>query len=345
MKVAVGKYKWVIYLSFMLFLILSGNETRTYAQEGIQICLQSAIPSLFPFILLSGQLIGNVPHSKTRNSRIISKTLCVPRGSELLLLLGYLGGYPIGAQIVNGSYSAGRLQKGAARRMLILCNNAGPSFLFGVVAQQFDRPIIAWVLWGVMIISSITTALIMPRDPAITEQVCTPVKTVRSSLYSAIKSMGLICGWIVIFRVILGFADNICLSRFPTTVRILISGFLELTNGCIGLAQITEELNRFLVASFLLSFGGICVTMQTATAVHDLGMTGYLPGKILQGCISCILCIVVQPLLFPGTQQLHHIFIGAVAVTLGFSVLLYFKYCKEWSRFSGKSIVYCTVRT
>ena len=46
----------------LLVLILDGNTAIAGIREGIQICIQTLIPSLFPFFICSGLLTGNLPH-------------------------------------------------------------------------------------------------------------------------------------------------------------------------------------------------------------------------------------------------------------------------------------------
>ena len=53
--------------------------------------------------------------------------------------------------------------------------------------------------------------------------------------------MGYICGWVVLFRMILAFFDRWFLWLFPAAVRVGIYGVLELANGCCALLMIENE--------------------------------------------------------------------------------------------------------
>ena len=84
-----------------------------------------------------------------------------------------------------------------------------------------------------------------------------------------------------------------------------LSGLLELTNGCILLNSVPEESTRFLLCTAFLSFGGVCVLMQTVSVVKELGIRFYLMGKIFQCVISVLIAYMIQPFLFPNeTDQL-----------------------------------------
>ena len=148
---------WILYIAAMLFLVMNGKTAMHYAGEGINLCVQSVIPSLFPFIFLSNALIAKLNEIHLPAAQSLCKMLHIPVGGELLLLLGYIGGYPIGAQNIYESYNNGFITIKCAKRMLIFCNNAGPAFIFGIVATQFESPVYSWIIWSILILSSVTT--------------------------------------------------------------------------------------------------------------------------------------------------------------------------------------------
>lgn len=341
MKRNAKKIVWLLYIYAMLVLILDSKTAINSAEKGISLCIHSIIPSLFPFIFLSGMLTANLSDIPSRGARLFSKLLRIPLGSEMLVMLGFLGGYPVGAQNVCNAHCNGMLNSSTARRMLIFCNNAGPAFIFGIVTPQLNRPLLGWCLWGILILSSFVTALLIPGNSECSTKLDQSKQSIPQILTNTLKSMGCICGWVVIFRVFLGFAEKWLLHMLPPVANVLISGLLELTNGCTQLKNIQDEFARFSVSAILLSAGGLCVTMQTATVAAKLRMNGYLPGKVLQVCICYILSLVIRPILFPGPAQFQHYVIGIAALITAVFCTIYLKYNKEYSRFSKKSIVYC----
>ena len=78
-----------------------------------------------------------------------------------LLLTGFLGGYPTGAQCVSQARSSGKLTKAQAERMIAVCSNAGPSFLFGMVSQMCTESSMVWLLWAVHILSAVLVAVLL----------------------------------------------------------------------------------------------------------------------------------------------------------------------------------------
>ena len=94
------------------------------------------------------------------------------------------------------------------------------------------------------------------------------------------------------FRVILGFTEHWFLWLLPPVFQTVITGILELTNGCLSLAQIESVPLRFLLAAGFLSFGGICVAMQTDSVIGELSLRKYCIGKLLQTILSIAMSFV-----------------------------------------------------
>ena len=61
-----------------------------------------------------------------------------------------------------------------------------------------------------------------------------------------------------------------------------------------------QEWQRFVICAGLFSFGGICVTMQTASVTSGLHIKYYLKGKLLQTCISLTFALLLCPILYPA---------------------------------------------
>ena len=126
------------------------------------------------------------------------------------------------------------------------------------------------------------------------------IKTFQSSL-AAIAS---VCGWVILFRVLISILKRWIFWAIPDILQIVVSGVLELSNGCIALDLIRNEGVKFVVSNGLLSFGGLCVYLQTASVVGDLGVGLYFPGKILQCSIALIISGLTQLLLFSDENKL-----------------------------------------
>ena len=284
----------------ILLLILDSKIALTGARDGIELCLASVIPSIFPFLVLSGMLTPAFCGTKLPFLRPLSAILGIPTGAEGIFLTGIVGGYPTGAQCVHQAWKSGALNKEDAQRMLAFCSNAGPSFLFGILSTKFSEGWILWLLWGIHILSAVAVAMIFPGKSHNSHGLspAAPV-SLTQSLKKAVATMGCICGWVVLIRILIAFLDRWFLWLLPVNIQIAVYGFLELANGCCSADLIFPVGLRFILCSGMLAFGGICVVMQTASVTGKLGFGKYLQGKTLQAVVSILLSTVIQLFLFP----------------------------------------------
>ncbi len=285
----------------MLLLILDAKTALSSAEEGITLCMTAVIPSLFPFFVLSAIINSALFGAKVSVLRPISRLCRIPAGAESILLLGLIGGYPVGATGISQGYKTGVLCRKDSERMLSFCNNAGPAFIFGLLSPVLGNISLCWALWIIHILSAILVGILMPGGSK--ESVAagnTQPLTLPQAMQIALKNMALVCGWVILFRVILGFTTHWFLWLLSPALLSVIAGIFELSNGCLSLVHIENISVRFLCAAGFLSFGGICVAMQTTSVAGELSLRKYYTGKALQTVISLILSalfLIISPLL------------------------------------------------
>ena len=272
----------------MGILILDGKTALLGAQAGIDQCLKAVIPALFPFFLLSNLLVGSLWGKPLPLLSPLARLFGMPRGGESLLVSGFLGGYPIGIQNVAQLYSAGQLDETDAKRLISFLGQPGPAFLFGMVAPILDKPEKAWMLWGILLFSAFLVSLLSPgADHDISISRGKPI-SVSDAMSVSLSAMGRVCGWVILFQVILAFLRRWVLWYFDDAGIAAIGGFLELSGGCLLLKNVQPESLRFLIACVTLAFGGLCVTMQTISVLGKLPASSYLLGKMIQ-TMFCLL--------------------------------------------------------
>lgn len=299
----------------LLILILDGRTALLGAQQGIELCIKTVIPSLFPFFFISGVVNNTFSGASLGILEPLRKVCTVPKGAEGILLTGFLGGYPVGAQAVGNVYAEGKLYKQDAVHLLSFCSNAGPAFLFGMISGLFETRAAAFQLWGIHIFSAILVARILPGGPCrnISAEEKGGTVTISDTMKSAVGVMAGVCGWVILFRVVIAFLNRWIFYTLPEMLRILAIGILELINGCCELSRIPQEELRFVLCSGFLAFGGICVTMQTASVISGLPVRYYLVGKLMQTLFSLLLSSAV--VLHTGTPVF--LFLALFAVLVG----------------------------
>ena len=322
----------------MLVLILDSKTALQGAQTGIELCFKSVIPSLFPFfvcsILLTGVMAGqNVPFLKP-----VVRFCKMPSGSENLLIVGLLGGYPVGAKCIFDSWKRGMISKEDAKRCLGFCSNAGPAFIFGMCSALFSNIMSVWVLWLIHITSALFVGNLLPGKENTT---VTPPQKAGVSLPEAMeKSIGAmlsVCSWIVLFRVIIAFGQRWFLWLLPENWSITLEGLLELANGCISLSAVDAEGLRFVLSAGFLGLGGLCVGLQTVSVVGELGTGMYFPGKVLQCGISVCLAVLYASIQYglcspvvPVSFALAFTLLVIIKKTVDFPKRLVYNVEKNW---------------
>lgn len=296
----------------MTLVLLDGQTAQEGVRQGLSLCVRSVIPALLPFYLLSCILTDTLWGKSSVLLSVFGRLFRMPIGSECLLLPAFLGGFPAGAAAVGDAWRAGGLKKEDAERLLGWCNQAGPGFLFGIAACAFSDPLAGWKLWGLLILSALTAAVLIPGG----KSAAVPRKREnRQDLLSQTAvTMGKICVTVTVFRVIIRYTD--VYLNLHGIKKVLIGGLLELTNGCCDL-QLVLPSYRMAVAALLLSLGGLCVLLQTRSVTQGMSLKWYFIGKGIQALI-CLL----------GTWK-PKILICALTIAL---------FWKLWVAFSGKRL-------
>lgn len=303
MKKRTRIWPMLISMAIMGLLILDTDTAVQGAGDGVDLCINVIIPSLFPFFIITTYLNGSLMGQNIFGLRPLASRLNIPIGGDSLLLLGLIGGYPVGAQLVAQAQSNHQISSRTGRILLGYCSNAGPAFIFGVAGMLFPSKTASFILWGIHIAAALITGYLLPRPE--TETISWNVKTdvsIVNALSRSIRICATTCGWIIVFKVLLAYLDAWVPCAPGNIPMILLSGFLELSNGCLKLAELASESVRFVLCSVFLSFGGFCVMLQTASVAEEAGLGLYIPGKILQTSISAAISCLLSGLLFPNDR-------------------------------------------
>ena len=129
-----------------------------------------------------------------------------------------------------------------------------------------------------------------------------------NSIKQSISSLLSICGFIVLFSIILSILETsgfIKMFTFllynigiPENVSLaIITGIIELTNGVSLVSSLFEIYPTFsiLITSFLLGFGGFSVLLQVYSIIskEEISIKPYFFGKLLQGFFSIIFTYIL----------------------------------------------------
>lgn len=275
----------------MAILILDSRTAFRGAEQGINLCIRTVIPALFPFLFLSA-ILTNSAAGTYRILRFPAKLLGIPENASSILIPAFLGGYPVGAQSVYQAHRNGVVSRQAAERLLASCSNAGPSFLFGILTLKFQKLQTVFAIWLIQLIAAWTASRIIRPDWQENGNCAETKKEKRNPREITVLAMGKICGWVILFRILIFFLERWFLWIVPLNARILLIGLIELSNGCCMLDLVEDASVRFVIANVLLAFGGFCVVLQTSSVCGTLSIRYYLLGKLIQAVSAVLLALI-----------------------------------------------------
>ena len=303
----------VLTLYLTVFLVILPQNCLSAAKDGLSLCLNNVIPSLFPFFVCSGILAES--GFSVLCSRFLSSFMRplfrLPGAGAMTFLLGTVSGYPVGASSAAELYSTGQCTLTEARRMTAFCNNSSPIFIIGLVGTGLlGNPPTGYLLYASHIISALITGFIFrfygnePSSSMRTLPASDPKHTKKTALFSfggiidrSVFSTLKVCGFIIFFSV---FAEGI--PSFGG--KPYLCSFIEIAGG-IRLLVDASPTHKFLlpILSFFLGFSGLSVLLQIASIITPTGlsMKPVVVGKLLQGIFSFVITYLLTNI-FPLTQ-------------------------------------------
>ena len=150
-----------LFTALTLSMLLENEKALTLSLTGLNLWFEKMIPTLLPFMILSGILIRmNLSDSFARLFAPLLRPLFGLSDSCLyVLVIGFLCGFPMGARVTAESLQHGRLTHREASLMLAFCNNIGPIYFSGFVLTLFPVPC-PWPFWAGMYLLPLLYGLI-----------------------------------------------------------------------------------------------------------------------------------------------------------------------------------------
>ncbi|MCL1806486.1 MAG: sporulation protein [Oscillospiraceae bacterium] len=329
------KNRWVTDLIIGLMLAIAAlglvfapKTTAEAAREGLYICIDILIPSLFPFFVISTLTV------ELGLTRYIGKALepamrplfRVGGSCAAAVVLGFVGGYPVGAKCAISLYEKGQCSKEEAERLLAFCNNSGPAFILGAAGVGIlGSSRAGWVLYLTHTAASITVGLLFrfykykkTAQPAVREKAVgiVPfseafVKSVKSSFASVFYISSFVIFFTAAVRLLYtsgalpAAADAISWLLSPLGVtqegaQNILTGLIELTSGLFTLqgGAASQLAGRMAMAAFILGWAGLSVHCQVLSFIGQSGLSSrtYIWGKVLHACISAVYAFLLTGL-------------------------------------------------
>ena len=292
MKLRPREAACLLLCGLLIWFLADAAQVRSAAAAGLLLCGRSVIPALFPFMAASTMLVslGFGQWAAPRLAGLMNLyRLPGPAGSALLL--GLVGGYPIGARTAAELHKKGLLTAGEAERLLGFCNNSNPVFLISVLGGGvFGSPRVGVYLWLIHLLSALLTGFFFrgggqspgrERPPRLSPcQGSSLAAAFVEGVRSACGSMVAVCGFVIFFYVLAS-----PLARLGGPLGAGLVGFLELFSLTPLLAA--DRLS-FVLASACAGWGGVSILCQTAAVLEGSGLRlrNCVRGKVIQGVLA-----------------------------------------------------------
>lgn len=294
------KSRFLTAAQLILCFVLALSILRTpatacfYAALALQLWFERMIPSLFPFMVLSGlilrlnlgQLFALPLYPVLGRLYRISKTMCTT------LFMGFFFGFPLGAKCVAEAYELKQLSKPQAQFLLSFCNNIGPVYLLSfalpllgfsensdsglkiaVIAIFFGIPL----LYGLILRNTVYRHIPLAETILCGESIgrkTSFIPALDASVTSACAAITRLGGYMIFFIV----------CNLPLRQTALPAPALEITSGL----TLSKGILPPALSMTFLTFGGLSCFAQTYTCIRDtdLSFRDYCFHKLLQSAIA-----------------------------------------------------------
>ncbi|MBE6818367.1 MAG: hypothetical protein E7517_04320 [Ruminococcaceae bacterium] len=265
-------FTFPLLLAAAATIVFCSAAVKSGVQEGLQLCGETLIPSLFLFLCLCNTASPYLPFSRLPFSTAFESIFRLPAAAGTVLTFAYIGGYPAGEILCAASLENAWLQPKQAQRLSLFCCAGGPAFCILAVGEGMcGSRSIGIILYVCNILSQLCIGLglgfLHRKEPVckvdlLYEQPPTFSTALCSGMQASIRAMLSICGYVIVFCV---FGELLRLCAFPAAVQKAISAVLEVTTGCAAL----QHNIPFLAA--IINFGGLSVFFQLRQYLLKIG--------------------------------------------------------------------------
>ena len=258
-----------------ILLILYREAARNGVLTGVYLCLNTLIPSLFPFVLLSCLI------TRSRAAKLLFCPFApimryifrLPACAAPALILGLTAGYPVGAKITSSLYEKGELNREQAARLLSFCTAPGFAFCAYTASALSGTSSGIWILFFSTILPPLLIGIIralFASKPESTKPVENAPFDFADAVRDGVSAMVSMCGFLVVFSALLSVLQSSGIFRLSVSLLsslgstipdagAFLNYTLEVTAGVTHCAYWHLPLP---ITAFGLGFSGLCIHLQ-----------------------------------------------------------------------------------
>ena len=270
MIIKINKVLLLLSFLFLIVLFIFSKEAALGAKNGLFLSIKVIIPTLFPFTVIS------LFFTNLGGFYYLSKIIGVKFS---LWLLSAIGGYPMGALIINELKE--EINEDFLKKSLFFSINAGPSFVINAIGTAlFKSAKIGYILLLAHLIASFIVCLFVgSKNIKITKynKDINATNLFFKTLYIATENMLKITASVMFASTIIELVKSIDFLKN-------LSLFLEVTSGIYK-----ADKNLYFIV-FLLGFSGVSVILQVKTILGNFNkkITSLIFERLVIGLISVL---------------------------------------------------------
>lgn len=297
----------ILMLCFGLMLLLP-EEVFQGASRGLLLWFHTILPTLFPFLLITGLLMGtgSIVWFSRLLGPLLRKLFCVSPAGSFAILAGFLCGYPMGAKVAADLTVQKQISREEGAYLLSFCNNTSPGFLFHVVVlktlgdSQLLLPSLGILLLAPCIISLFTRNYYLKSGQRYFPSVSSTsqgrqgwsLELLDHCIMDSFEVLTKVGGYIMLFSVMISV-----LEMFVPHVPVIgiCLPLLEITNGIQMLGKTSLPLLfQYPLLLSLSAFGGCCAIAQTQCMVQKAGFPifPYILQKLATAVVTSLLSLI-----------------------------------------------------
>lgn len=264
----------------------------SHALSGLQLWLQRMIPTLFPFMVISGIMIRmQLTDVFIGLLKPLSGFLFRIRPTCIYAMtVGFLCGFPMGAHVAAQLYESGQITKKEASFLLAFCNNIGPVYFISFALPALSLPCRFYYLFGMYGLPLLyglflrytfyRKNLSKKNIPFSSSPRLSLLEALDESVFSSLESIAKLGGYMIFFNLLFIVPDLLFSGTFLQGVSCCL---LEITGG-IGVIKAHAPL----MVLCILPFGGLSCIAQTYSMIKstDLSLLEYVMHKMILTVIT-----------------------------------------------------------
>lgn len=274
-----------------IFILLYFNSvTAKGCLGGINLCLKAVIPSMFPLIIVTSYI--TIKNYSIHISKILYPlfkfVFHCPRRFSYPIFVGLICGCPISAKTINELTCQKVISQRESQILCTFCCNCSLSFVINyayniIFINEYSlQKYLIYVYIPIILTGIINLSLFKFDNDDFAQN---PPCQTGNLLEISLKTMGIICGYVILFSIIISI-----LSNFITNQNFIIpmTNFFEITTG-LSLSQNYPKK----ILLFFIIWSGLSILLQSFTFLNKQQRKYYILGKMEQGLILFILLFFV----------------------------------------------------